>query len=396
MDGTPGLHPLGAPPGAPRPGQGADRHQGLDEVTDGGLPRGRTTLVVGAAGAGKTLFGIEYLVRGARDLGEPGVLMSFEESRGELAENVASLGFDLDQLERDGLLVVDAVHLDRSEFVETGAFDLEGIFLRLGAAVDQVGAKRVTLDTIEVLFAALEQRGDHPRRAGTPLPVAQGPRPHRCRDRGAGSRRADDPLRDRGVRLGLRDRARPPRRPGGLHAPAAGGEVPRLAARHQRVPVPDHGGRPGRRPDHVRRPRRTTHPRSGSRRASTQLDEMLGGGVYRGLDPAGRRRRRNRQDQRGGARRSTRRAAGRARAVLLAGGVARPAHPQHGRRSASTSSAGWTRGCSRSPRCARRASGLEEHLASLRSALDETRRAWWSSTRSRAWPASAARTRSRR
>ncbi len=128
---------------------------GLDEVTGGGLPRGRTTLVAGAAGAGKSLFGIEFLVRGARDFGEPGVLLSFEESGDELAQNVASLGFDVEQLERDGLLVVDAVHVDRSEFVETGAFDLEGLFLRLGAAVDRIGAKRVTLDTIEVLFSAL-------------------------------------------------------------------------------------------------------------------------------------------------------------------------------------------------------------------------------------------------
>ncbi len=128
---------------------------GFDEVTGGGLPRGRPTLVTGAAGSGKTLFGIEFLVRGARDLGEPGVLLAFEESHGDLATNVASLGFDLDELEQDGLLAIDAFRLDPSEIVETGAFDLEGLFIRLAMAVESVGAKRVFLDTIEVLFSAL-------------------------------------------------------------------------------------------------------------------------------------------------------------------------------------------------------------------------------------------------
>jgi circadian clock protein KaiC len=129
---------------------------GLDEITGGGLPTGRPTLVAGAAGAGKTLFGVEFLVRGARDFGEPGVLMSFEESADDIAINVASLGFDLPQLERDGLVTVDAVHLDPSEIVVTGEFDLEGLFIRLGAAVDAIGAKRVVLDTVEVLFGALQ------------------------------------------------------------------------------------------------------------------------------------------------------------------------------------------------------------------------------------------------
>ncbi len=128
---------------------------GFDEITGGGLPRGRPTLVTGAAGAGKTLFGIEFLVRGARDYGEPGVLLAFEEAQSDLAVNVASLGFDLDQLERDGLLAIDAFRLDPSEIVETGAFDLDGLFIRLASAVESVGAKRVVLDTIELLFSAL-------------------------------------------------------------------------------------------------------------------------------------------------------------------------------------------------------------------------------------------------
>src|SRR6478609_4215180 len=128
---------------------------GFDDITGGGLPRGRPTLVTGAAGSGKTLFGIEFLVRGARDHGEPGVLLAFEEAEGDLATNVASLGFDLEQLERDGMLAIDAFRLDPSEIVETGSFDLDGLFIRLAAAVDAVGAKRVVLDTIELLFSAL-------------------------------------------------------------------------------------------------------------------------------------------------------------------------------------------------------------------------------------------------
>ncbi len=128
---------------------------GFDELTDGGLPRGRPTLVTGAAGSGKTLFGVEFLVRGAVEYGEPGVLLAFEEAGEDLAVNVASLGFDLPQLERDGLIVVDAFRLDPAEIVETGSFDLEGLFIRLASAVDEIGAKRVVLDTIEVLFTAM-------------------------------------------------------------------------------------------------------------------------------------------------------------------------------------------------------------------------------------------------
>lgn len=129
--------------------------RGFDQVTDGGLPRGRPTLVTGASGSGKTLFGIEFLVRGAREFAEPGVLMTFEESATDVVENVSSLGFDLAQLEEDGLLVVDAVHVDSAEIVAAGTFDLDGVFIRLASAVDEVGAKRVVLDTIEVLFGVL-------------------------------------------------------------------------------------------------------------------------------------------------------------------------------------------------------------------------------------------------
>jgi len=129
--------------------------QGLDEITGGGLPRGRPTLVCGGAGCGKTLLAAEFLVRGAVQFGEPGVLMAFEETEAELAANVASLGFDLAGLVRRKKIVVDYVHIERSEVQESGEYDLEGLFVRLGHAIDSIGAKRVVLDTLEVLFASL-------------------------------------------------------------------------------------------------------------------------------------------------------------------------------------------------------------------------------------------------
>jgi circadian clock protein KaiC len=132
---------------------------GLDEVTFGGLPKGRTTLVTGAAGSGKTLFGIEFLVRGVQQFGEPGALIAFEETAADLTENVRSLGVNLDRLIARRQIAVDHVHLERSEIQETGEYDLEGLFVRLGHAIDSVGAKRVVIDTLEVLFAGLSDLG---------------------------------------------------------------------------------------------------------------------------------------------------------------------------------------------------------------------------------------------
>lgn len=129
--------------------------QGLDEITGGGLPRGRPTLVCGGAGCGKTLLAAEFLVRGAVQFNEPGVLMAFEETEKELVANVASLGFDLAGLVRRKKIVVDYVHIERSEVQESGEYDLEGLFVRLGHAITAIGAKRVVLDTLEVLFASL-------------------------------------------------------------------------------------------------------------------------------------------------------------------------------------------------------------------------------------------------
>jgi len=129
--------------------------QGLDEITGGGLPRGRPTLVCGGAGCGKTLLAAEFLVRGAVQFGEPGVFMAFEETEAELKANVASLGFDLTGLVRRKKIAIDYVHVERSELQECGEYDLEGLFVRLNHAIDSIGAKRVVLDTLEALFASL-------------------------------------------------------------------------------------------------------------------------------------------------------------------------------------------------------------------------------------------------
>src|SRR5829696_7821617 len=129
--------------------------QGLDEITFGGLPKGRPTLVCGSAGAGKTMLAAEFVVRGATEFNEPGVFMMFEESAEELTANVRSLGFDLDKLAAQKKIALDHVHIERSEIEETGDYDLEGLFIRLGHAIDTIGAKRVVLDTLEALFSGL-------------------------------------------------------------------------------------------------------------------------------------------------------------------------------------------------------------------------------------------------
>ena len=133
--------------------------QGLDEITLGGIPKGRPTLVTGAAGSGKTLIALEFLVKGATEYNEPGVFMAFEETGEELTTNVSSLGFDLDGLTKQHKLILDYVYIERTEIEVTGEYDLEGLFVRLGHAIDSIKAKRVVLDTIEVLFACLPNEG---------------------------------------------------------------------------------------------------------------------------------------------------------------------------------------------------------------------------------------------
>jgi len=126
---------------------------GFDDITQGGLPAGRPSLICGAAGCGKTLFATTFLVNGATRYGEPGVFVSFEERAEDLAANAASLGYDLDGLAAQGRIAIDHVQVDSREVEETGEYDLEGLFIRLGFAVDSVGAKRIVLDTIETLFS---------------------------------------------------------------------------------------------------------------------------------------------------------------------------------------------------------------------------------------------------
>ena len=129
---------------------------GLDQVTGGGFPRGRTTLIAGGAGSGKTLLGMAFLINGALQYGEPGVCLSFEENVEELTQNLASLGFDVEALIRSKKLAIDYVLVERHDIEETGEYDLEGLFIRLEHAVKSTGAKRILLDTLEVLFSGLE------------------------------------------------------------------------------------------------------------------------------------------------------------------------------------------------------------------------------------------------
>jgi circadian clock protein KaiC len=132
--------------------------EGLDEITEGGFPKGRPTLICGGAGCGKTLLSMQFLIKGITDFNENGVFMSFEEPTADLSLNVKSLGFDLDKLKAEKKLVVDYVRVERSEIEEAGEYDLEGLFIRLSHAIDSVKATRVVLDTIEALFAGLDNQ----------------------------------------------------------------------------------------------------------------------------------------------------------------------------------------------------------------------------------------------
>jgi circadian clock protein KaiC len=148
-------NPRSAPKPRPQLPKAPTGIQGLDEITGGGLPRGRPTLVCGDVGCGKTLLAMQFLVRGATEYDEPGVFLAFGETAEDLTENVASLDFDLNHLVARKKIVLDYVHIERSEIEQSGEYDLEGLFIRLGAAIDAIGARRVVLDTIESLFAGL-------------------------------------------------------------------------------------------------------------------------------------------------------------------------------------------------------------------------------------------------
>ena len=132
---------------------------GFDEITGGGVPKGRPTLICGGPGCGKTLFAMEFLVNGAVNFDEPGVFITFEEKTDELVTNVASLGFDLEKLRKQGKIRVDHVRIERHEIEETGEYDLDGLFIRLDHAIKSIGAKRIVLDTIETLFGCVKTMG---------------------------------------------------------------------------------------------------------------------------------------------------------------------------------------------------------------------------------------------
>src|SRR4030095_3117765 len=130
--------------------------EGLDEITGGGFPKGRPTLICGSAGCGKTLMGLQFLVKGITEYNEPGVFMSFEETAKDLTQNVRSLGYDLDTLIKQNKLRIDHIQIEKNDIEETGEYDLEGLFIRLNYAIDTVGAKRVVLDTVEAIFSGVE------------------------------------------------------------------------------------------------------------------------------------------------------------------------------------------------------------------------------------------------
>ena len=201
------------------------------------FPPGRPTLICGGAGCGKTLLGTEFLVRGAQQYNEPGVLMAFEETAQELAVNVRSLGFDLDRLIAEKKLLIDHVRVERSEIEETGEYDLEGLFIRLGHAIDSIGAKRVVLDTLEALFSGLNNSA---------LLRAELRRLFRwLKDRGVTAiitaERGEGMLTRHGLEeyvLRLRHRARSSRQRTALNAAFADCQVSRFRSRNQRVSVP--------------------------------------------------------------------------------------------------------------------------------------------------------------
>jgi circadian clock protein KaiC len=144
--------------GLPTVGKSPTGIRGLDEVTRGGLPQGRPTLLCGSAGCGKTLFAMTFLYNGAVEYDEPGVFLAFEERPEDLIKNVGSLNHDIEKLIAEKKLAIDHVEIERTKIAESGEYDLEGLFIRLGYAIDSIGAKRVVVDTIETLFSGLENQ----------------------------------------------------------------------------------------------------------------------------------------------------------------------------------------------------------------------------------------------
>ena len=240
---------------------------------------------------------------------------------------MASLGFDLAGLEADGRLVIDAVRIDASEIVTTGDFDLDGLFIRLASAVQSVGARAGRPRHDRGAVRRTGRRGDRAERVQPAAAVAEGPRAHHGDHRRAWPGRAADPVRHRGVRLRLRDRPRPPDARRDRHPAAARGEVPRLGARHERVPLPGHRPGPAGLAHHLDRAHlRGLHRTGVPGRAATGRD--AGRRRLPRLHGAGQRHRRHRQDDAGGLRGRRGLRPRRIGPVRLLRGVARPDHPQ--------------------------------------------------------------------
>ena len=233
--------------------KGPQRHRGARRGYRWRPSRGQAHLVCGGPGCGKTLLAATFLVRGAMDHGEPGVFMSFDERIPDLGVNVASLGFDLPDLETRKLLATDYVHLDRQEMHETGEYDLEGLFVRLNLAVTthRRAARRPRQHRLAV--CRHPERSRAPLRAAAAVRLAQGPQAHH-RDHGGARRRQPHAPWHRGVCVGLRDPARSSRHRRPVDPAPAGRQVSRHGAWHERVSVPDRRGRDYRSAHHLARP----------------------------------------------------------------------------------------------------------------------------------------------
>ena len=323
-----------------------------------------------APAAARRCFAMEFLLRGAQQYGENGVFIAFEETEKDLAQNVRSLGFDLDQLVAQNKIAVDYVHIEPQEIDETGDYDLEGLFLRLGLAIDSVGAKRVVLDTIETLFGGFTNQA---------LLRAELRRLFRwLKDRGVTAvitgERGDGPAHapgPRGVRLRLRDPARPPRARPGLDAAPAHRQVPRHHPRHQRVSVPHRRGRHLGAAGHRARPRpRRQHRARLERHPAARRDARRRGLLPRLLDPRlGHRR--QRQDQPGGALRRRRPASAASAASTSRSRSRARSSRATCDRSASTSTGWIKKGLLRFEASRPQLYGLEMHLAQIHKLVKE-------------------------
>ena len=330
--------------------------RGLDEITRGGLPQGRPTLVCGGPGSGKTLLALTFLVNGALQFDEPGVLLTFEENAEEMASDVASLGFDLPELIEAQKLAVDYVRVERGEIEETGEYDLEGLFVRLELR-DPDGRRQARRPRHHrIAVRRPEERRHPPVRTATAVPVAEGPGRHR-RDHGRARRGSPDPAGTRGVRLRRGDSARPPRPRSGLDAPPARGQVPRLPPRHERVSVPHQCRRHQRAAGVLDGPsaRRAAGARVVRRRASRR-DAQRQGVLPRQHDPR-LRHRGHWKDEPGAPTFSTRRAAGANAACASSSKSRRSSCSGTCAPSASIWSRGWRPDCCNSMPIGRRATG---------------------------------------